>query len=162
MHTYLRQALPGMLVGGGLTLAATGLTAAGEQMLPGALLMVIGGAAAQLYQHLNRPRLAVPAPRVVLSPARRVVRVPTQRAALGHDTPSPWQGAPEPRTTYVEHPALGAPLHGHAAGPLRSLPTWRDVARPGTQGAGLRHCVRPHGSLRNGELPHQRRAADGS
>jgi|GEM_PF-1422179 len=148
MRTYLRRALPALLVGGGLVLTVGGvLRGTAERTMPGALLLLVLGAAVHVYLHLDHPRRAAPAPLTVPGPVPRVVPViPTQRTASRPVIPSP---RPAPA---ADHPFGGAPgaSAGHAA---RSAA----ARRSGTQRAGLRHRVRPHGGL-----PHQRRAPDGS
>lgn len=143
MTTFLRRALPTVLVAGGTVLAFAGLlTDAGDHVVPSALLLVIAGGAAALYLHLNRPRRATPVLRVTPATSWVVPVVPTQRSA-------PHCSIPAPRTAPDADPALRT-----VAG---SAGRWSTTRSSGVGRGGVRHCVLPRG-----ELPHQRRATDGS
>lgn len=144
MTTFLRRALPTVLVAGGLALALAGvLMGTGARMVPSALLLAITGAAAAVYLQLNRPRTAAPVLRVVPPSTRVVPAVPTQRSA-------PHCVIPAPRPAPDAAPGAG----GASAG---SVARWSTTRVSGTARGGVRHCVLPRGAL-----PHQRRATDGS
>lgn len=148
MSTFLRRALPTVLVTSGLVLVTAGvLSDAGDHTVPGALLLLIAGGAAALYVRLNRPRRATPVLRVVPPVMRMAPLVPTQRSAPHCAIPAP-RSEPDLRSWIagdvvrpVAHPA-GRTRGAHAGHPVRG---------------GVRHCVVPRG-----EVPHQRRATDGS
>ena len=144
MSTFLRRALPTVLVTGGLVLVSAGfLSDSGDHTVPGALLLLIAGAAAALYVRLNRPRRATPVLRVVPPVLRMAPLVPTQRSA-------PHCAIPAPRS----EPDLGTWIGGEVVRPVVRAHGVH-VGHP-VRG-GVRHCVVPRG-----EVPHQRRATDGS
>ncbi|MBD7920070.1 hypothetical protein H9657_17500 [Cellulomonas sp. Sa3CUA2] len=146
MFTFLRRAVATVLVAAGLVLTSTGVvTGVDDHVVPGALVLVLGGVAVLLYRHLDRPRPVVPVVRAVPSAVRVAPSVPAQRSA-------PHCAGPAPRVTSAGASPLTAPALGtvgrwnasatRAAGPVRG---------------GVRHCVMPRGGL-----PHQRHASDGS
>ncbi|MFC0644958.1 hypothetical protein [Cellulomonas phragmiteti] len=142
MSTFLRRALPTILVGGGLVLVSVGvLVDDGGSLVPHALLLVTTGGAAVLYRHLTCPPRPVRLPRV--TSARVTPVVPTQRNA-------PHCVIPTQRPPLEAGTSLGAPVvePDRRAHPPRAR---------GVGHGGVRHCVVPRG-----QVPHQRRASDGS